>query len=103
MPRGRPTHLTVALTPQQRATLHAWQRSTTIPIGRARRGRILLLMAEGLPISQVARLVGLNRRFVYKWVARFQAQGVLGLYDRPRHGAVPRQWAREEAPCRPNG
>ena len=47
MARGRPTSLTIDLTPAERQTLLVWQRSTTIPSGRARRGRIILLVADG--------------------------------------------------------
>lgn len=96
--RGRPTRLHVTLTPAERATLHAWQRSTTIPIGRARRGRIILLVEEGRSVSEIAQMVGIGRRFVYKWVARFQAQGVEGLADRPRPGPPPRRCTREDTP-----
>jgi hypothetical protein len=35
MPRGRKTSLTITLTDADRQTLLAWQRSTTIPAGRA--------------------------------------------------------------------
>jgi hypothetical protein len=66
MPRGRTTSLTITLTDADRQTLLAWQRSTTIPAGRARRGRILLLMADGVPISHLADTAGISRRFVYK-------------------------------------
>src|SRR5262249_14123838 len=45
MPRGRKTALTIQLTRRERQTLMAWQRSTTIPAGLARRGRIILLLA----------------------------------------------------------
>lgn len=100
MPRGRRTHLTVTLTDADRATLDAWQRATTIPAWRARRGRILLLLAEGLPVTQVARTVGISRRFVYKWVARYQAGGCAALADLPRPGPWRYGWrtraAREE-------
>src|SRR5262245_11799719 len=71
MARGRRTALTIHLTPEERQTLMAWQRSTAISAGRARRGRILLLLADGVPVSHVATMVGLSRRFVYKWVRRF--------------------------------
>ena len=87
MPRGRKTSLTIRLTPAERQTLQAWQRATTIPAGRARRGRIILLLAEGRPISTVAATVGISRRFVYKWVQRFLAQGVEGLADQPGRGS----------------
>jgi hypothetical protein len=86
MVRGRPTSLTIHLTPTERQTLLAWQRSTTIPSGRARRGRIILLVADGVPIAHVAAVVGISRRFVYKWVQRFLEQGVEGLADKPGRG-----------------
>jgi transposase len=95
MPRGRKTSLTIRLTPAQRRTLLAWQRATTISAGRARRGRIILLMADGMPISDVAVTVGISRRFVYKWVQRFMAEGVEGLADKPGRGS--RRGSRQPA------
>jgi len=86
MARGRKTALTIRLTPAERQTLLAWQRATTISAGRARRGRIILLMADGIPISDIAATVGISRRFIYKWVQRFQAKGVEGLTDKPGRG-----------------
>lgn len=92
MARGRRTKVQVALTEGDRATLDAWQRATTIPAWRARRGRILLLLAEGLPVTEVARTVGISRRFVYKWVARYREGGCDALADLPRPGAPPGGW-----------
>ena len=93
MARGRKTSLTIRLTPAQRRTLLAWQRATTISAGRARRGRIILLVAHGVPITDIAAMVGISRRFVYKWVQRFEEKGVEGLADKPHAGyrRVPRQ------------
>ena len=51
--------------------LLAWQRSTTIRAGYARRGRIILLVAEGMPISHIADMVGINRRFIYSGPSDF--------------------------------
>ena len=87
MARGRKTSLTLTLTPEERQTLRAWQRSTTIPAGLARRGRIILLVADGVPVSHIADLVGIGRRFVYKWVKRFLHARVAGLADLPGRGA----------------
>jgi transposase-like protein len=81
MARGRKTSLTIHLTPAERRTLLAWQRATTIPAGLARRGRIILLLADGMTITDIATMVGISRRFVYKWVQRFLAEGVQGLAD----------------------
>ncbi len=93
MARGRKTSLTIRLTPAQRRTLLAWQRATTISAGRARRGRILLLLAEKVPISDIATTVGISRRFIYQWAQRFLENGVEGLADKPGRGhrRVPRQ------------
>ena len=86
MARGRKTSLTIRLTPAERQTLMAWQRATTISSGRARRGRIILLVADRVPISEVAATVGISRRFVYKWVQRFLQEGLEGLADKPGRG-----------------
>jgi hypothetical protein len=98
MARGRTTSLTIRLTPAQRRTLLAWQRATTIPARLARRGRIILLVADGMPISAVATTVGISRRFVYKWARRFLDNGVEGLADKPGRGyrRVPGQPAQTE-------
>ena len=85
MPRGRKTALTIRLTPAERQTLLAWQRSTAIPAGLARRGRILLLLTEGMTITAIAKTVGISRRFVYKWVQRFLEEGLEGLHDKVRY------------------
>src|SRR5712691_7035367 len=83
MPRGRKTSLTVRLTPAERQTLRAWQRSTLIPAGLARRGRMLLLLADGMTITDAAAAVGMSRRHAYKWIQRFVQEGLEGLTDRP--------------------
>ena len=84
MPRGRTTALTIRLTAEERETLTAWQRSTTIPAGYARRSRIILLLADGVPIVHIATRVGMSRRFVYIWVRRFQQERIAGLSDKRR-------------------
>ena len=86
MARGRITSLIIRLTPAERQTLLAWQRATTISAGRARRGRIILLMADGVPITDIAATVGISRRFVYKWAQRFLEKGLEGLTDKPGRG-----------------
>jgi hypothetical protein len=82
--QGRRTALHVELTPEERRTLTRWQRQRTLPGGVMRRARLLLLVADGLALSEVARRVGLNRPHVYTWVRRFQAEGLAGLEERPR-------------------
>ena len=98
MPRGRKTSLTIRLTPADRHTLMAWQRATAIPAGLARRGRIILLLADGVTITEVAAMVGMSRKHTYKWIQRFVQEGVEGLTDKPRG----RPWRKLHRPDRPD-
>jgi len=86
MARGRKTSLTITLTPEERRTLRAWLRSTTIRSGLLRRARMILLLADGMPITDIAARIGTSRRFVYKWAWRFQEQRLEGLVDKPWRG-----------------
>jgi hypothetical protein len=85
MARGRKTSRTITLTPEERRTLRAWQKSTTIPAGLARRARLLILLADGMTITDAAATVGLSRRHSYKWIQRFVQEGLEGLHDKSRH------------------
>ena len=86
MARGRQTSFTISLTAKERQTLLAWQYSTAIPAGQARRGRIIVLVADRVPLSHIAATVGMSRRFVYKWVQRFLHAGLEGLADQRDRG-----------------
>jgi len=89
MAQGRKTNLVVLLTPKERQTLESWQRSTTICHGQARRARIILMLADGVPISRIARTVGVARGPIYKWAKRFQEKRLSGLDDKPGRGRAP--------------
>jgi transposase len=43
-------------------------------------------MADRVPISHIADMVGISRRFVYKWAQRFLQEGIAGLTDKPGRG-----------------
>ena len=85
MVRGRKTSFNIRLTPQERQTLLAWQRATTVSAGLARRARIILLLAHGVPITDIAMTVGMSRRHVYKWIHRFVQEGLEGLHTQRRY------------------
>lgn len=87
--RGRKTALVVHLSPATRAELEGWQRSTTLPAGLARRGRVLLLLAEGKNVKAAADIAGLTVRNARKWAVRYGNQGLAGLYDQPGRGRKP--------------
>ena len=79
----------VPLTPEQRDELGALRRRTTAAAGLAKRARAILLLVEGTSVSETGRLVGMQRRHLYKWIDRFRAQGVPGLQDGKRPGRPP--------------
>jgi transposase len=43
----------------------------------------MLLLADGMTITDTAATVGMSRRHTYKWIQRFMQQGVEGLQGRP--------------------
>ena len=85
MPRGRKTSFTIRLTPAQRQTLLKWQRSMVVPASLARRARIILLLADGMTITDIVAIVGMSRPHVYKWMRRFVQHGLEGLHSQSRY------------------
>ena len=76
----------VDLSDQGRATLEALTRRTTVAAGLARRARIVLLAAEGVPLDRIARQLAVDRNVVRTWVDRYRLGGLAALGDRPRPG-----------------
>src|SRR3546814_6574019 len=69
----------LVVSPEDRATLQSWTRSSTAPAGHVERARIVLAVADGVGTSAAARLVGVSRPTVIKWRDRFAANGISGL------------------------
>jgi len=95
MRSGRPKTYRVILTDEQREQLEAFGRSRSLPHGLARRARIVLLAAQGLPSSSIAAQLGVSDPTVAQWCKRFIADGIDGLYDLPS-GGRPRTYGDDE-------
>ena len=76
----------VDLSDQERASLGALTRRTTVGVGLARRARIILLASEGVPLDRIARQLDVDRNVVRMWMDRYRVDGLAGLQDRPRSG-----------------
>ena len=86
MRTGRPK-APLVLTDEERATLTALgTRSRTRP-HLALRARLVLLCADGLASTVVARKLRVREQTVSKWRGRFVRARLEGLYDEPRPGA----------------
>jgi hypothetical protein len=57
MARGRKSSWRLVLSLEERQPLERWQRSTTMPAGKARRGTIILWLALGYSQSDVAQVM----------------------------------------------
>src|SRR3954469_17602054 len=76
----------LALSDQDRATLEAWTRASTVSAGQRERALIVLAIADGAGVSGAARSLRVSRPTVIKWRDRFLADGLCGLGDLPRSG-----------------
>jgi transposase len=64
-------------------------RLPSVPSGLAKRARMVLLAADGLPNAQIARAVGVSRPTVISWRDRYEQGGIAALEDEPRSGRPP--------------
>jgi transposase len=85
----------VAVSGEERKALESVAKSRTASYRQVQRARLVLLAAEGMANTVIAREVGLSRTMVVQWRQRFQAQRLGGLEDRPRPGK-PRQYSEAD-------
>jgi transposase len=61
-------------------------RLPSVPSGLAKRARMILPAADGLPNAEIARLTGVSRPTVIGWRDRYEAGGIAALEDASRSG-----------------
>jgi transposase-like protein len=81
-----PTVPPLAITDAERAEPQRRVRAHTTPQRAAKRARVVLLAADGIPNRQIAPMVGMNQHTVAQWRRRFAAERLAGLTDRQRPG-----------------
>src|SRR5512132_3815848 len=84
--RHVPTVPPLGITDAERAELQRRVRAHTTPQRAAKRARVVLLAADGVPNRQIAPMVGMNEHTVAQWRRRFAAERLAGLQDRQRPG-----------------
>ena len=83
----------ITLSETERKELEAVARTRTAPHRKVQRARLVLLAAEGMANTAIAREVGLTRSRVVDWRQRFAHERLAGLEDEPRPGK-PRRYDR---------
>lgn len=76
----------LALHEGDRGRLEALARSTSVRASVAHRAQIVLMSAEGLANTEIARRTGASRPTVISWRNRYVAGGINALADLPRAG-----------------
>ena len=76
----------IELTAAEEQTLRMWARAGTTEQRLARRARVILCCAQGLPIREVGERCGLSQISVFKWKRRFCERRLDGLTDEQRRG-----------------
>jgi putative transposase len=80
---------------QEKALLEALAKGRSVPVQMAQRARLVLASAAGHSPPHIAQQVRLSAVCVREWVERFNAHGVLGLFDRARSGHPPEYTAEQ--------
>ena len=79
---GKTKRATLLLTQAQETMLRRLAGSRTAPVREVERAKVLLGYAEGIPISDLARRIGVSRPAIYKCIDKALAAGVqMGLRD----------------------
>lgn len=76
----------IVVAPADREILESVVRASTSAAGLSRRARAVLFMADGLAGTEIAQRTGYTPVQISRLRARYAAEGVLGLGERPRSG-----------------
>jgi transposase len=86
----RKSNTVILLTMEERQKLEETTRTRTAPYRAVQRARLILLAAEGMANTAIAREVKLSRAMVVQWRQRFAQSRLEGLHEVPRPGPTPK-------------
>lgn len=80
----------IRLSRREREELEAILRKQSTPQCMALRAKIILMSADGTPVSDIESQLETTRATICKWKSRFIVDGMEGLDDEPRPGQPPK-------------
>jgi transposase-like protein len=86
---GRRSSYSIVLTASERKELEALARRYTLPYYQVVRAKVVLLAAQGLTSTNIAKQLDLSERIVRKWRKRFWKERLKALEDQVRSGRPP--------------
>ena len=93
---GPPTKRVILLSTDEQQELARLVRAGKTEHRLVRRARVVLLRAEGVPVSVIGEQLGMHHETVLLWCDRFMKERLTGLRDRPRSGR-PRSLSLESS------
>jgi transposase len=70
------------------------------------RAHFLILASQGVKVEELRRIFQVSHKTIYNWLNRWEAEGVIGLYNKPGRGrkrtfnpeqeSKIREWAKQE-------
>ena len=81
---------------QEGALLRALAEASSVPVQIVQRAKMVLCSADNAKPSAIAKQIGVSTSRVREWIKRFNAEGLLGLFDLPRSGR-PREYDGQQA------
>lgn len=89
----RRTKEQLVLSTLERYRLGVFARSRTLPTSLSQRAQIILCCVDGESNRSIAQRMRLSESTVARWLARFEACRIDGLYDASRPGRPPKEKA----------
>ena len=81
---------------QEGELLQALAKASSVPVQIVQRAKLILRSAQKAHPLTIAQEIGLSVSQVREWIGRFNAEGLLGLFDQPRSGR-PREYDAQQA------
>jgi transposase len=74
------------LSDEERRQIRRLSQSRKAAVRTVERAQIIQLASEGLLVPAIAQRLEMGKDVVRQWLKRFNAEGLAGLWDRPRSG-----------------